>query len=50
MPAAATAAYAWRILPARAVDVVLDQLGISSSMDGFQGHGAEATTGKDGPS
>lgn len=44
MPATAAAAYALRILPTRVADVVLDQLGISGSMDEFQGHGSKANT------
>jgi all-trans-retinol dehydrogenase (NAD+) len=44
MPATAAAAYALRILPTRVADVLLDQLGISSSMDEFQGPGTKANT------
>ena len=44
MPATAAAAYALRILPTRVADVLLDQLGISSSMDEFQGHETKANT------
>jgi all-trans-retinol dehydrogenase (NAD+) len=43
MPATAAAAYALRLLPTRVADVLLDQLGISNSMDGFQGHVDKAT-------
>jgi short-subunit dehydrogenase len=44
MPTTAAAAYAFRLLPTRVADVLLDQLGISKSMDEFQGHGTTANT------
>jgi all-trans-retinol dehydrogenase (NAD+) len=42
MPRTASAAHALRILPTRVGDVMLDRLGISNSMDEFQGRGADS--------
>ena len=47
MPRSAAAAYALRLLPTRAADFLLDQLGISNSMDNFSGHGIPAKDVKD---